>query len=387
MKFRHTRRIDKKMTYLLEGRASVIPFTNTILAAFCENKLIPQNYQKDRERIREAMLEISDAVEMPEEEFDRQLIVSMLRNLFPPEMDGGILEIFLTVIYQKIERLSIEEYENNPYHQNIHFDTVQEEDIVLTNDSYQPYEAFLTNTAEMFLNLPVVLPNIGFFKEQFSFQSIGMKSVSKAMMTITPVEINTMKEPIANAKGKVLMLGCGLGYFAYMASLKEDVESVTIIEKDPAVIKLFTEHILPQFEHKEKIQVTEADALAYLDTLQDGTFDYCFADIWLGADEFALYMAVKDRTKHMKKMKTDYWIEDAFMKQLVSNVFAEMGSAYAGRNIYHCITTEERHKINYLHRLLKNEEITSPEQIDNLLNPETILKRINKAKFRYEDCL
>ena len=387
MKLRHTRRIDEKMTYLLEGRAIVVPFINTILRAFCGNELIPQNYQKDRERIKEAMLEISDAVEMPEEEIDRQLIVSMLRNLFPPEMDGGILETFLTVIYQKIERLSIEEYENNPYHQNIHFDTVQEEDIVLTNDSYQPYEAFLTNTAEMFLNLPVVLPNIGFFKEQFSFQSIGMKSVSKAMMTITPVEINTMKEPIANAKGKVLMLGCGLGYFAYMASLKEDVESVTIIEKDPAVIKLFTEHILPQFEQKEKIQVTEADALTYLDTLQDGTFDYCFADIWLGADEFALYMAVKDRTKHMKKMKTDYWIEDAFMKQLVSNVFTEIGSAYAGRNIYHCITTEERHKINYLHRLLKNEEITSPEQIDNLLNPETILKRINKAKFRYEDCL
>ena len=387
MKLRHTRRIDEKMTYLLEGRAIVVPFINTILRAFCGNELIPQNYQKDRERIKEAMLEISDAVEMPEEEIDRQLIVSMLRNLFPPEMDGGILETFLTVIYQKIERLSIEEYENNPYYQNIHFDTVQEEDIVLTNGSYQPYEVFLTNTAEMFLKLPVVLPNIGFFKEQFSFQSIGMKSVSKAMMTITPVEINTMKEPIANAKGKVLMLGCGLGYFAYMASLKEDVESVTIIEKDPAVIKLFTEHILPQFEQKEKIQVTEADALTYLDTLQDGTFDYCFADIWLGADEFALYMAVKDRTKHMKKMKTDYWIEDAFMKQLVSNVFTEIGSAYAGRNIYHCITTEERHKINYLHRLLKNEEITSPEQIDNLLNPETILKRINKAKFRYEDCL
>ena len=386
MKLRHTRRIDEKMTYLLEGRAIVVPFINTILRAFCGNELIPQNYQKDRERIKEAMLEISDAVEMPEEEIDRQLIVSMLRNLFPPEMDGGILETFLTVIYQKIERLSIEEYENNPYYQNIHFDTVQEEDIVLTNGSYQPYEVFLTNTAEMFLKLPVVLPNIGFFKEQFSFQSIGMKSVSKAMMTITPVEINTMKEPIANAKGKVLMLGCGLGYFAYMASLKEDVESVTIIEKDPAVIKLFTEHILPQFEQKEKIQVTEADALTYLDTLQDGTFDYCFADIWLGADEFALYMAVKDRTKHMKKMKTDYWIEDAFMKQLVSNVFTEIGSAYAGRNIYHCITTEERHKINYLHRLLKNEEITSPEQIDNLLNPETILKRINKAKFRYEDC-
>ena len=386
MKFRHTRRIDKKMTYLMEASASVVPFINTILAAFCENELIPQNYQKDRERIKEAMLEISDAVEMPEEEIDRQLIVSMLRNLFPPEMDGGILETFLTVIYQKIERLSIEEYENNPYYQNIHFDTVQEEDIVLTNGSYQPYEAFLTNTAEMFLKLPVVLPNIGFFKEQFSFQSIGMKSVSKAMMTITPVEINTMKEPIANAKGKVLMLGCGLGYFAYMASLKEDVESVTIIEKDPAVIKLFTEHILPQFEHKEKIQVTETDALAYLDTLQDGTFDYCFADIWLGADEFALYMAVKGRTKHMKKMKTDYWIEDAFMKQLVSDVFAEIVNAYAGRNIFHCITTEERHKINYLHRLLKNEEITSPEQIDNLLNPETILKRINKAKFRYEDC-
>ena len=54
-----------------------------------------------------------------------------------------------------------------------------------------------------------------------------------------------MKLPVERAKGKVLTFGLGLGYFAYMCSLKEEVESVTVVEKDKSVIKLFNEIILP----------------------------------------------------------------------------------------------------------------------------------------------
>ena len=78
-----------------------------------------------------------------------------------------------------------------------------------------------------------------------------------------------------------------------MAAEKDSVNSVTIIEKEKDVIDLFTKFILPQFPHKEKITIVQADALDYMQQLEDGTFDYCFADIWIGNDDIILYMKLK----------------------------------------------------------------------------------------------
>lgn len=55
---------------------------------------------------------------------------------------------------------------------------------------------------------------------------------------------------------------------------------MTIIEKETEIIDLFNSYILPQFAHKDKITVIQADAFEYMSTLDDGQFDYCFADIW-----------------------------------------------------------------------------------------------------------
>lgn len=45
-----------------------------------------------------------------------------------------------------------------------------------------------------------------------------------------------------------------------MASLKADVESITIVEREQSVIDLFTSFILPQFKTKDKITVIKDDA-------------------------------------------------------------------------------------------------------------------------------
>lgn len=50
-------------------------------------------------------------------------------------------------------------------------------------------------------------------------------------MTITPNEIETMKEAVDKAFGNVLTFGLGLGYYAYMVSEKVNVESITVVEK------------------------------------------------------------------------------------------------------------------------------------------------------------
>lgn len=71
-------------------------------------------------------------------------------------------------------------------------------------------------------------------------------------MSVTPNEIETMRAPIARAHGRVLTFGLGIGYFAFMAASKADVESVTVVEREAAVIRLFTRLLLPQFPCAQK---------------------------------------------------------------------------------------------------------------------------------------
>ena len=69
------------------------------------------------------------------------------------------------------------------------------------------------------------IPQIGFFETEFKFPALLEND--RIWMTITPNEIETMKEPVDGAFGNVLTFGLGLGYYAYMVSEKENVESVT----------------------------------------------------------------------------------------------------------------------------------------------------------------
>ena len=89
---------------------------------------------------------------------------------------------------------------------------------------------------------------------------------------------------------------------------KEDVESVTIIEKEQSVIDLFNEVILPSIPHGDKITVIKSDASEYLSSIDDGLYDYCFADTWTGTEDIEAYFAVKEAAKKFRKMKTSYRI-------------------------------------------------------------------------------
>ena len=124
-------------------------------------------------------------------------------------------------------------------------------------------------------------------------------------MSITPNEINTMRSVIEEASGNVLTYGLGLGYFAYMCSIKPEVASVTVVEKDPSVIALFQKEILPQFKQKDKIRVIKADAFEYAAAVKE-EYDLTFADLWHDVqDGIPCYTELKK----IERGKTRYWIE------------------------------------------------------------------------------
>lgn len=165
------------------------------------------------------------------------------------------------------------------------------------------------------------IPQIGYFEQDFHFPAIHENGVE--WMSVKPNEVETMREPIKRSHGRVLTLGLGMGYFTFHASQKEDVRSVTVIERDPDVIALFKEHILPQFPHKEKIKLLQADAFAYMEKeLPKASFDYIFADLWHDAsDGLEMYMRLK---RLEGNIPTDYWIEDSLLSYLRGMVFEKL---------------------------------------------------------------
>lgn len=214
-------------------------------------------------------------------------------------------------------------YRADPYFKNICVPQKTVGEWKLTREIYAPYEGFICG------NLLVgdgfrAIPPIGYFAEEFSFPAVMQNGVE--WMAIKPNEIETMRAPIAAARGRVLAMGLGLGYYAYMTSRKDEVSHVTVVERDPAVIRLFREELLPQFEHRSKMEIICADALDFAEKeLPRGGYDTVFADLWHDAgDGLPLYARLRRIEEKNGFPRFTYWIEDMLLSHLRSMVFAEM---------------------------------------------------------------
>lgn len=222
-------------------------------------------------------------------------------------------------------------YQKNPYYQTIKLNQIKDTNWHLENTTYEPYEAFILD--DVSVNERGYFEEtyfVGFFKERFSFINLAQDDIT--WMSITPNEIETMKKPISNVKGKVITFGLGLGYFAFMAAIKPDVASVTIIEKDPKVINLFKTEILPQFPNKDKINIIEQDAFDYLDeSMAAENYDFAFVDIWRSVDDgFPLYLKFKALEQRIRGCTFLYWLDDAMIVMLRRYVISLMRETLEG---------------------------------------------------------
>lgn len=189
--------------------------------------------------------------------------------------DRDLYELYFAPMLKK---LTVEKYVNNAYYKNIKIPAAGENGWQFTTKRIAPYELFVYNDIEKLFNGRQI-PSVGFFDTEFLYPAVLQDG--REWMTVTPNEIETMAYAADGAHGKVLTYGLGLGYFAYMASEKDNVTSVTIIEKDKTVISLFTKYVLPQFNFKDKISVLQKDVFEYaVNEMPEGRYDFVFADIW-----------------------------------------------------------------------------------------------------------
>ncbi len=193
-----------------------------------------------------------------------------------------------------------------------------------------------------------------------------------------------MEESIEEAKGDVLVIGLGIGYYSFMVSLKNSVSSITIIEKDKNAINLFNKYILPSFKNKDKIKIINEDAYKYFDKNKSLKYDYCFFDIYHNVgDGEELYLMMKARESRYPNIKFSYWIEKSILAMLRRQILTLFVEEYQGATDkdYQYEENPNDRIINKLHFLLKEYEISSYEDLRKLLLDESLKDIASKLDY------
>ena len=277
----------------------------------------------------------------------------------------------------KIEELNAKKYLDDEYAKCVITKNVDNGNWILTHLHYLPYEGFVYDELDISDKYYEEHTPFGYFKDKFPY--LAVIEDESIWMSVIPHEINTMKKPIKDAFGNVLVLGLGLGYYPFHIALKDDVDKITIIENDDKVIDLFNKYIFPHFKNKEKIKLIKADAYKYLDEGHD--FDFVFADIWHNVgDGLSLYLELKKYEDKYPNTKFEYWIETsllAMLRRQTLTVIEEQYFEHLDEKEYLRARNENDRIINSIYFALKDYKINSIDDIHKLLSEES-LKQLAK---------
>lgn len=114
------------------------------------------------------------------------------------------------------------------------------------------------------------------------------------LMSNTPMEKRTNLEFLMKANGDVLIGGLGLGLIVLPLQEKENVKSITIIEKSQEVIDL----VASQLPLTDKVKIICADVYNYIPDIK---YDTIYLDIWPEINSDIYYEEMMPLKKKFRK--------------------------------------------------------------------------------------
>ena len=281
----------------------------------------------------------------------------------------------------KISKLSVEDFQKDPYFQAIKNINAKEGNWQFLRLQYNAFEGFVSD--ELIIDPKIYSEHtpLSYFEKDFVYPAVIEND--SIWMSIIPHEINTMKEHIKAAHGRVLVLGLGLGYYLYHISNKKDVSEIDVIEIDQRVISLFNKHLKDKFPNIKKINIINEDGIKYLKNNKK-KYDYIFSDIWHNVgDGEELYLKIKPFENIYKNTEFSYWIETSILamlrRQTLTVIEEQLNDLkeeeyLKARNINDEI-------INRIYFYLKNATIDSYDKLHVLLSDNS-LKEMAKHLFK-----
>ena len=199
-------------------------------------------------------------------------------------------------------------------------------------------------------------------------------------MLDAPSEIATNDPYAAKAHGSVITFGLGIGYFLYMALRNPNVDHVTVIERNEAVIDRFREYLLPLFPDHERITIQHADAFDIWEAEQLSAYDYIYADIWQSGEDglFRIHELLEQAMPDFAN--TDFWIEDSCVVPLRTLIFLHFEELLNGTT--RPVHPDYESMMNNVRRWFagRNDTISDPDQLKDYLYDRQVLRSILGGK-------
>lgn len=129
----------------------------------------------------------------------------------------------------------------------------------------------------------------------------------ESWMAMSPSEIESQEIGLSGACGHTLVFGLGMGWLAANAALRPEVERVSVVERDPAIIALVrASGVFEQLPEpaRRKIGIVQADAL---DWVPSTPVDSLQADIWLTLAEDGKLDAVRRMQRNVGARRVYFW--------------------------------------------------------------------------------
>lgn len=274
-------------------------------------------------------------------------------------------------VRKSIKEIDYRYFFNNDYYQSVKPLPYKYKDYSLKYDFYEPYQIIPFDEIKVDSKDYKEVTPIAYFPQQVPFLSLSYKN--EVWMSITPNEIETMQPAIDRARGNVLVMGLGLGYYPYMISLLKQVKHIYVLEIDKNIIDIFNKCIFPHFPHQNKIHIIHGDAIEYL---KDNPihFDTTFVDIWHNPiDGLPLYLKIKQLEKDHPS-NYFYWLEEsiiALIRRCLLTLLEESLEGYTDED-YKVSDNPIDEFINKLYFQTKNITIDNYDDIHKMLSNEGI---------------
>ena len=341
--------IKNKVKEVIDVNAINMNIADMLMAVFSYTDLI--NPEEIKQYIKEGLSE-------------KEAILEVLYDFYHLEHNDENDDVMGRYIANNLKKLEEKEYLDNPYVQNIKANAKLGK-YQLRNIEYEPYQLFAYD--DIYLDNYKEYSRIGYFTSKFPY--LALTEGNNVWMSLNPNEIETMKPYIKKGKGNVLVLGLGMGYVPYMMSLKDEVKSITIVEKDKEIIELFKKALLPQFVNKNKIKIIEDDAISYLN--KNSKYDYIFADLWHDPEDgLPLFVQLKRINKNI-----DCWLEVSLYQMLRRCMITLLEEQLEGmgEDAYKHAKTYTDKVINRFYQRTKNLRLDNEDDLNKLLGDESLL--------------
>ena len=192
---------------------------------------------------------------------------------------------------------------DNPYYKNIKLDNIHYGNVKYEKTTIKKRTLMSMNFHQPLGKYMFHYHPLGYFDTNVDLPAL--KEGDKVWMSPAVSEIKSMQTGIDKGHGKCLTMGLGIGVLPYLWLLKDEVESVTIIEFNKDIINLFDTYIRPQFKISKKLKIIHGDAFDYYREDFLNQFDYIYIDFWESTED-GLDSYIRLMEKNIDMSNIDY---------------------------------------------------------------------------------